>query len=67
MKKIVIVFSGYNQRAVISFLRTLEKNTICYAIIASSAQDTIFQSSYADKVEYVRKKTLGFTGNLHGN
>lgn len=55
MKKIVIVFSGYNQRAVISFLRTLEKNIICYAIIASSAQDTIFQSSYADKVEYVRK------------
>lgn len=55
MKKIVIVFSGYNQRAVISFLRTLEKNKICYALIASSTQDTIFQSSYADKVEYVRK------------
>lgn len=55
MKKIIIVFSGYNQRAIISFIRTLEKNKICYAIIAASPQDTIFQSSYTDKVEYVRK------------
>lgn len=56
MHRFVIVFSGYNQRAVISFIRTLENNKMSRcAIFASSLHDTIFQTSYVDKVEYTRK------------
>src|SRR5690242_4521673 len=55
MKKAVIVFSGFNQRAVIALLRTLEKNDVSYAIIAVSDQDTIFKTTYKNKVVATRK------------
>lgn len=52
----IIIFSGYNQRAVIAFLRTLEKNNVSnYSIIASSPKDTILLTSYASKVGYIRE------------
>lgn len=52
----IIVISGYNQRAVIAFLRTLKRNNIEeYAILARDKEDPVFQTSYADKVYYVRK------------
>lgn len=52
----IVVFSGYNQRAVIAFLRTLNKNRIDnFVIIASSKRDTIFKTSYSLKVVYTRK------------
>ncbi|MDR2409409.1 MAG: hypothetical protein LBE13_15015 [Bacteroidales bacterium] len=54
--KIVIVFSGFNQRAIVAFLRTLEKNKIDYAIIAKSLKDPIFNSIYKNKVFAIRKK-----------
>ncbi len=53
--KVVIVFSGFNQRAVIAFLRTLEANRLPYAIIAISNKDAIFLTDYKDKVRAVRK------------
>lgn len=57
MKRYLIIFSGYNQRAVIAFLRTLCKNNIDnYVIFASSEEDTILQTSYKSKVMVVRKK-----------
>ena len=53
----LLIFSGYNQRAVIAFLRTLESNHIeRYKIIASSPQDTILKTKYKTKVFAVRKK-----------
>jgi predicted ATP-grasp superfamily ATP-dependent carboligase len=52
--KCVIVFSGFNERAVIAFLRTLESNNINYAIIAKSYNDNIFLSNYKNKVLAVR-------------
>ena len=53
----IVIFSGYNQRAVIAFLRTLQENKITnYVIVAASNQDTIFQTDYANKVVYTRKK-----------
>ena len=56
MKRMLIIFSGYNQRAVIAFLRTLERNKIDeYCIIASSEDDTILLTDYRNKVDYVRK------------
>lgn len=58
MKKIIIIFSGYNLRAVVAFLRTLEKNNISYFIIAKSPDDDIFKTSYSSKVVYVRKNVF---------
>ena len=52
----VIVFSGYNQRAVIAFIRTLVKNNLEYQIIASSSKDTVFLTEYRDRVIYTRTK-----------
>lgn len=55
----LIIFSGYNQRAVIAFLRTLKENRVSnYGIVASSNEDPIFQTGYAHKVVYVRKNKL---------
>lgn len=51
----ILIFSGYNQRAVIAFLRTLTKNEICnYSIIARDYEDTILKTEYKDKVFYIR-------------
>lgn len=51
----LIIFSGYNQRAVVAFVRALEKNKIKkYKIIASGEEDPILKTSYQDKVYYVR-------------
>lgn len=52
----IVVFSGYNQRAVIAFIRTLVKDNIDFRIIASSNKDTIFFTAYRDKVIYTRTK-----------
>lgn len=49
MSKPVIVFSGYNQRAVIALLRTLESSRVKYGIIATPNSDPIFYSAYSDK------------------
>lgn len=56
MNRAVIVFSGFNQRAVVAFLRTLEKNQTQYAIIASSDADTIFKTKYKDRVVATRQQ-----------
>lgn len=54
-KKLILIFSGYNQRAIISFIRTLEKNKLDYGIIASSRDDIIFLTKYRKKVLCIRK------------
>jgi hypothetical protein len=54
--EIIIVFSGFNQRAVIAFLRTIEKTGLTYAIIAKSENDTIFDTNYNLKVYATRKQ-----------
>lgn len=55
MKKVLIVFSGYNQRAVIAFLRSLEKNNIQDYAIISMPDDDILMTQYQDKVIYIRE------------
>lgn len=51
----IIIFSGYNQRAVTAFLRTLSANQIeNYLILASSPQDSIFKTQYASHVYAAR-------------
>lgn len=53
----ILIFSGYNQRAVIAFLRTLENNRVCnYGIVAESDHDPILKTSYKEKILYIRKE-----------
>ena len=55
-KKILIVFSGYNQRAVIAFLRTLTQNHIQnYFILAAGENDSILETEYVSHVWAIRK------------
>jgi predicted ATP-grasp superfamily ATP-dependent carboligase len=58
MSKGVVVFSGYNQRAVIALLRTLAGNDIHYKVIASSPNDTIFQTAYGEGAIIRRRADL---------
>jgi len=52
-----IIFSGYNQRAVIALCRTLEYYSLPFYIIALSPEDTIFLSSYQRNIGAVRGST----------
>jgi len=54
LMKTLLIFSGYNVRAVFSFIRTLEKHRLPYAIIARSQDDPIFRSAYRSKVVVTR-------------
>ena len=53
--KCIIIFSGFNPRAVVAFLRTLRKHDIKYAVIAKSKEDIIFLTDYKNKVMAVRE------------
>ncbi|MCQ8130089.1 hypothetical protein, partial [Methylomonas rivi] len=54
--KAVIIFSGYNMRALYAFIRTLEKQLIPYCIISSSTDDEIYKTAYKNKVVSVRRE-----------
>lgn len=54
-KKVIVVFSGYNNRAVISFLRTLKKNIIRFVIVARDENDPVFNTSFCDNVILTRE------------
>ncbi len=60
----IIIFSGYNTRAIIAFIRTLEKHSIEYCIIAKSDQDDIMYTRYRDRVCAIRTKTALDLGDL---
>jgi predicted ATP-grasp superfamily ATP-dependent carboligase len=51
----IVVFSGFNQRAVIAFLRTLARHRLPFSVIAASPGDPIFQTVYRRAVRYVRR------------
>jgi len=54
MRKGLLVFSGFNMRAVVAFIRTLEKNDLLYGVIAKSDDDEIFKTQYSHKVVAIR-------------
>lgn len=56
MKKAFLLFSGYNARALIAFIRRLNALQAPYAIIACGEDDFIFHTRYKKQVEYIRKK-----------
>ncbi|WP_223549312.1 ATP-grasp domain-containing protein [Aestuariivivens sp. NBU2969] len=53
-KPIILIFSGFNERAVVSFIRTLEKNKLDYIVVAKSFDDFIFFTTYKNKVIAIR-------------
>ena len=53
---LITIFSGYNPRAIITFIRTLVRNDIDFAIIAKSKDDDIFLTDYKNKVIAIREK-----------
>ena len=56
MKTNIVIFSGYNQRAIIAFLRTLDESNLTCFIIASSKDDPIFFTKYRKDVSAIREK-----------
>ena len=49
-KRIVLLFSGYNQRSIIAFCRFATRNDIDFGIVAKDSFDTIYLSAYKSKV-----------------
>jgi carbamoylphosphate synthase large subunit len=54
-KKTIMIFSGYNQRAIFAFLRYISPKYEDYVIVANSQDDDILISEYRNKVIYIRK------------
>lgn len=54
MNKTILIFSGYNQRAIVAFLRTIIKLNLDFAIIARDESDPIFNTEYKDKIILTR-------------
>ena len=53
-----IVFSGYNDRAIISFMRFAEKENVDVYIVASSVYDKIFLTKYRKHIKYIRSNII---------
>jgi len=51
----VLIFSGYNPRAIISFCRIASEYKLDFDIIASSKDDEILNSKYSENVSIVRE------------
>jgi len=57
MKKGLVIFSGYNQRAIIAFLRTVAKyNNVSCFIVTASEEDPVYLSEYSKYIFCSRKK-----------
>jgi hypothetical protein len=54
MSKSFVIFSGYNNRAIVSFCRQLKLLKQEFSIIASSMDDPIFKTAYRKQVRAVR-------------
>lgn len=53
-RKVILIFSGYNERAIFAFIRTIIKYDLNFYIIAKDENDNIFQTKYSKKVVYTR-------------
>ena len=55
MKKAFVIFTGYNQRAVIAFIRVLEQHGVDYFLVSAWPGDSIFLTQYASRVACTRE------------
>jgi len=53
--KVIIILSGYNQRALISLIRVLNKNNIPFKIVTLGKNDPIFLTKYCNNIIFQRK------------
>lgn len=58
MKRAILIFSGYNHRGIIAFIRFCRKNNIKFYIYASSEKDPIFLTIYKKNIIGVRKSKV---------
>lgn len=68
MKKIAILFSGWNQRGVIAFCRFCRKRNIPFRVIARDEKDPVLLTDYKNEVLLIRKEkvlTIEFMRNLY--
>ncbi|NVK00864.1 MAG: hypothetical protein HWE12_04905 [Oceanospirillaceae bacterium] len=56
--KSIVVFSGYNNRALIAFFRTLASLDVPFHIVASDSKDPVFKTTYKKHVIATRKSKL---------
>jgi hypothetical protein len=56
LNRVHLIFSGFNQRAIIAFIRTLTETERSFAIIAKSKEDPILLTEYKRNVYSVRKR-----------
>lgn len=52
----LLIFSGYNSRAVITLCRLLSEYNLPFGIIANGVNDEIFKTSYKNRIIYINKK-----------
>lgn len=55
--KTVLIYSGFNPRAILAFLRFAKQRNISCVVIAQSDNDFIFHTDYRDKIIHVRKSS----------
>lgn len=51
----IIIFSGYNDRAVLAFIRTLEARGVDYLVFARDDKDLLLKTPYKNRVFLVRE------------
>ena len=57
-QKAFLIFSGYNQRAVVAFCREATSLKVPFCIIAKSEEDTILKTIYKEQVFAIRSEKL---------
>ncbi|WP_157957038.1 hypothetical protein [Salinicola salarius] len=55
MKKILLIFTGFNQRAAIAFLRCAAKSKVNFRIVSCGDDDPINTTTYLDRIIYRRR------------
>lgn len=56
--KTVLIYSGFNPRAILAFLRFAKQHNISIVVVAQSDNDFIFQTDYRDKIIHVRRSSI---------
>ena len=46
----IVIFTGYNQRAILAFIRTLDRQNIDFSIVAKHCDDEIFLTKYSKNI-----------------
>lgn len=57
-QKAFLIFSGYNQRAVVAFCREAVRLKVPFCIIANSEEDSILKTSYSEQVFAIRSEKM---------